>query len=344
MSIADRTGDVGSKPTFAASRDQDLLKIFGTFCCKVFEYRDSVRSPMSEMAAAEGVGTDLYSADAGDVDTENPSPASSATKTPAAATAPTTSPENSAATTPAATGTAVTGTAAPDVDTMKVMKAAEVAAQDAMQHQEKFRVIHRSIALLIKSMIDDDRMAAFRRSAKEVLYAMTAIADEVFLNMDWEGKHFWEEHMLEAQFFDSQIAGEEIFERIIEVTNQKDALGTEKAEIYLNMLMLGFKGRFRGTEVENTEINMYKNKLFNFITRGNREEFLNASSRIFQKQYDYTMPTVRRNLLPDGGIVTYMATCFLIIFLGVSTMVWLVETMELSRLLNDISSIVLRKM
>lgn len=170
---------------------------------------------------------------------------------------------------------------------------------------------------------------------------MAAIADEVFLNMDWEGKHFWEEHMLETKFFDSQVAGDEIFYRIAEVVNQKDAIGTEKAEIYLNMLMLDFKGRFRGTDDENIEINMYKNKLFNFITRRNREEILNSASRIFQKQYDYTMPTVRRKLLPDGGIVTYMATCFLIIFLGVSTIVWLIETMGLSALLNDISSIVL---
>lgn len=308
-------GIAGGGEGFITSSEHELLKMFWTFCCKVFEYRESILSPIAEMQM-EIAGAGLYSVDA--------------------------SASDSSGTAVAETTTAAAATSAPASPESASIKAAEAAAQNAIQHQDKASVIHKSMTILLKSMLENERMVAFRKSSREVIYAMASIADEVFLNMDWEGKHFWEEHMLEAQFFDTQIAGDEIFARIMEVVEQKDAIGTEKAEIYLDMLMLGFKGRFRGTEGETKEINEYKNKLFNFITRRNREEVLSAEHRLFQKQYDYTMPTVRRKLLPDGGIVTYIATCFLVIFLGVSTIVWLVETMELSRLLNEISNMVLR--
>lgn len=322
MSIADGMGiGIGgsgrgiSGGGFITSSEHELLKMFWMFCCKVFEYRESILSPIAEMEM-EIAGAGLYSVDASASDGSETAPTPSSTTTTAAA--------------------ATSAPASPESASIKA------AAQNAVQHQDKASVIHKSMTILLKSMLENERMAVFRKSSREVIYAMAAMADEVFLNMDWGGKHFWEGHMLETQFFDTQIAGDEIFTRITEVLEQKDAIGTEKAEIYLDMLMLGFKGRFRETEEENTEINMYKNKLFNFITRRNREEVLGAENRLFQKQYDYTMPTVRRKLLPDGGIVTYIATCFLVIFLGVSTIVWLVETMELSRLLNEISNMVLR--
>lgn len=287
---------------YADFHDHGLLKMFGTFCCKVFEYRESLISPVKKMEI-EMAGAGLYSVEADDT-------SAVAAQSPAGESA--------------------------------VVEAEGIAKEVAFQ-QERSNVIHRSISLYIKSIMENTQNSPLYRSTMEVIYAMAAIADEIFLNMDWKGKRFWEEHMLEQVFFNSQVAGDEIFRRIDNVMEEKEAIGIEKAEIYLNMLLLGFKGKFRGASKEINEISFYKRKLFNFITRENKEEIVEAEHRLFQKEYSFTMPTIRRKLLPDAGIVTYMAACFLLIFLTVSTIVWLWETLELSRLLNDISGMILRE-
>ncbi len=282
----------------------DLKKMFGAFCCRIFAYRDEILSPIKDVSAAS---------------------VSSATST--TATSPTTLASSQAS-------------AATPNDTIA---AAESALQAVEQQQDSFRLIHHSISMLLKALMDSEKASSFHKSTKEIIYAMTAIADEVFLNMDWNGKRYWEENMLETKFFGSQIAGDEIFNRIDKVISEKEPLGTEKAEIYLDMLSLGFKGKFRGIDEETTEINMYRRKLFDFITKRDREAIITAEYRIFQKEYTFTMPTVRRKLLPDGAIVTYLSTFFLFMFLSISTMAWLIETRDLHRLLNEISDIALRE-
>lgn len=282
----------------------DLKKMFGAFCCRIFAYRDEILSPIKDVSAAS---------------------VSSATST--TATSPTTLASSQAS-------------AATPNDTIA---AAESALQAVEQQQDNFRLIHHSISMLLKALMDSEKASSFHKSTKEIIYAMTAIADEVFLNMDWNGKRYWEENMLETKFFGSQIAGDEIFNRIDKVISEKEPLGTEKAEIYLDILSLGFKGKFRGIDEETTEINMYRRKLFDFITKRDREAIITAEYRIFQKEYTFTMPTVRRKLLPDGAIVTYLSTFFLFMFLSISTMAWLIETRDLHRLLNEISDIALRE-
>ncbi|MBR1735264.1 MAG: DotU family type IV/VI secretion system protein [Alphaproteobacteria bacterium] len=229
-------------------------------------------------------------------------------------------------------------------DILSPVKSAESLAtiDNIKQPQEYFKVIHHSISMLLKALMDNEHLSSFNKNSKEVIYAMTAIADEIFLNMDWNGKTYWEENMLETKFFGSQIAGEEIFDRINRLISEPEPLGTEKAEIYLNMLSLGFVGKFRGADNETTEIDMYRHKLFEFITKYDREVINVSEYRIFHKEYTFTMPTVRRKLLPDGSVVTYLSVFFLFMFISVSTIVWLVETRDLNILLNEISEIILR--
>lgn len=284
----------------------DLKKMFGAFCCRIFAYRDDILLPIKDVFAVTSV--------------------SSATST--TATLPTTPAPSSQPSVVASNDT---------------IAAAESALQSIEQQQDNFRLIHHSISMLLKALMDSEKASSFHKSTKEIIYAMTAIADEVFLNMDWNGKRYWEENMLETKFFGSQIAGDEIFNRIDKIISEKEPLGTEKAEIYLDMLSLGFKGKFRGIDEETAEINMYRRKLFDFITKRDREAIITAEYRIFQKEYTFTMPTVRRKLLPDGAIVTYLSTFFLFMFLSISTMVWLIETRDLHKLLNEISDIALRE-
>jgi type VI secretion system protein ImpK len=205
-----------------------------------------------------------------------------------------------------------------------------------------YKTLYNSISSFLKASLESERNLSFQESAREVVYAMTALADEIFLNMEWVGKKYWEENMLELKYFGSQISGEEIFNRINDLMIEKDPLAVEKAEIYLRTLCFGFKGKYRGAEDEQTGIDLYRNNLYRFIEKNDMSVCL-AGYRLFQKEYTYTIPTVNRKLLPDGAIINYLCAFFVFMFLVISSVVWMFETRDIQRLLSEISKIALRE-
>src|SRR5215207_2820442 len=72
------------------------------------------------------------------------------------------------------------------------------------------------LALLERQALDASRsggdfaLEVYRRAQ----YAMAALADEVFLHLDWPGREAWRSNLLESRLFSSHRAGEELFERI----------------------------------------------------------------------------------------------------------------------------------
>jgi type VI secretion system protein ImpK len=204
-----------------------------------------------------------------------------------------------------------------------------------------YKNLHKSISIVLKRISENEK-APSNKNSNDVSYAMAAIADEIFLNMEWEGKTYWEENMLEFRYFNTQIAGDEIFNKIDELLLKSDPLSIEKAEIYLKILSLGFKGKYRGSDDETVGIDFYRNRLFEFIEKNDRSVLL-IGHRFFQKEYTYTMPTIHRKLLPDASIVNYISAFFLFMFLVISSIVWMFETRDLRKLLIEISSIALRE-
>ena len=76
-------------------------------------------------------------------------------------------------------------------------------------------------------------------------YIMTVLADEVFINLKWEGAKFWRFSLLEKQFFQSEIAGERFFSMLDEVIQSINTTNEEFAFLYFMSLSLGFKGKYR---------------------------------------------------------------------------------------------------
>ncbi len=210
----------------------------------------------------------------------------------------------------------------------------------ASKENVDFRALYRSMNAFVKTALENGKNHTGDYS--EVIYMMIALADDIFLNFEWEGKQFWEENILEQKFFSSQIAGDEVFTRINTLLSEKNDFAEEKAELYLKMLALGFKGKYRGTEDETIQINLYRNKLLEFIEKHNNS-MLMVGHRLFQKEYTYTIPTMHRKMLPEASIINYMCAFFVFMFLSVSTIVWMYETKDISRLLTEISSIALRE-
>jgi type IV/VI secretion system ImpK/VasF family protein len=201
--------------------------------------------------------------------------------------------------------------------------------------------LNKSIGSFLKISLENEESLCFGGDFKEVIYLMTTLADEIFLNMEWSGKQYWEENMLEYRYFGTQTAGDEIFNRINELLASKGS-SVEKAEIYLKALGLGFKGRYRDMEDEQTRINVYRGYLFDFIQKNGKSMFV-IGRRFFLKEYGHTIPTIHRKLLPDNSIVNYVCAFFIFMFLTISSVVWMFETKDMRRLLAEISVIATRE-
>ncbi|MDR2646211.1 MAG: DotU family type IV/VI secretion system protein [Holosporaceae bacterium] len=205
-----------------------------------------------------------------------------------------------------------------------------------------YKVLHKSMSSILKASLQEERSLLAEVDVRETVYVMAAIADEVFLNIEWPGKGYWEENILEQQYFGTQIAGEKIFNQIDDLMMKKELLSVRKAEVYLKALALGFKGKYRGCEDEQLEIDLYREKLFDFIRRNDKSIFF-IGNRLFQKEYTYTIPTIHRKLLPDASIINYLCAFFVFMFTVISSVVWLFETKDMQLLLADISKIALRE-
>ena len=202
-----------------------------------------------------------------------------------------------------------------------------------------YDIIHRNLSSIIKEILDTPKGASFDKKNKDAVYIMVSIADELFLNLDWIGKQYWEEHMLERRFFGSQIAGEKIFQDIDILLSNHQIHDTDFAELYIKALAFGFKGKYR--EVSENEINSYRKQLFHIVAKYDSSVKI-IENRLFQRSYDRTLSTVHRQFLPDVSVVNYVCAFFIFMFLVISSIAWIVETRPLSETLRTISGMVMR--
>lgn len=167
---------------------------------------------------------------------------------------------------------------------------------------------------------------------QEVIYLMTALADETMLNFNWLGQGKWTECLLEEKFFGTHKAGEEVFNRIDKFLTNRNPLLTEIAEVYIKVLALGFKGRYRSGN--QNMIVSYRKKLYRFITQNDVE---GANNKIFFQGYNFTLSALPARYFPNHNAWDYMFYSFLTIFCLGTSVFWEMETDTISRLLNSIN-------
>ena len=101
---------------------------------------------------------------------------------------------------------------------------------------------------------------------REAQYAMVALADDIFLHeVAWNGRDTWRYNHLEHRIFQSRLAGDRIFERIEGLLAANDRRLIQLASVYLCILSLGFKGRFRGTD-DDTLLRSQAARLFRLVS------------------------------------------------------------------------------
>jgi type VI secretion system protein ImpK len=85
---------------------------------------------------------------------------------------------------------------------------------------------------------------------QDIGFALIALIDEVILSRAGELRDFWLPRMLQLQYSNTNVAGEEFFNRLQVV--RQDPSRSEVLKVYYLCLLFGFQGKYRirGGEVE----------------------------------------------------------------------------------------------
>lgn len=170
---------------------------------------------------------------------------------------------------------------------------------------------------------------------QDAFYAFTALADEILINLPWQGKDYWRQNCMEIKFFQTQIAGEKVFQQIDYLLKKTDPLQKELARIFLLCLSLGFLGKYRAQDL--IVIDSYKQKLFSFINlRNPRFNSSHIPEEIFRGNMAHVFTSSSGKGLPDLKQWGWTAFAVFVTYLFISYGVWSMISYDLHQVLHDI--------
>lgn len=182
-------------------------------------------------------------------------------------------------------------------------------------------VVHRALlSALEKQALEAERSGgAFAYEVyREAQYVFAALADEVFLNLDWAGSKEWP--LLESKLFQSHVAGELFFEKLDRLLQLRDPAYQDLAAVFFMALALGFKGKYRGNE-KNGHLDRYRHELFLMIfhrpPRG-----LGEDGELFPETTLHTLREGGKKKLPDPRNWLFLIPVVILIWLLLSTVLW----------------------
>ena len=167
-------------------------------------------------------------------------------------------------------------------------------------------------------------------------YLKAALADEILLNTQWEGRKYWGQYLVETTLFQTSYAGEKVFNDLQALLENQETSNRTSAILHLYVLSLGFEGRYRGTP-QIGQIAEYRRQLFQFAY----QKVANLEGReknLSQQPYLSTLknfPKQKTSRLSQGN--KYFIIIMLIL-LTISEFIWLLESWPVRRILNGIAS------
>jgi len=169
---------------------------------------------------------------------------------------------------------------------------------------------------------------------REAQYVMAALADEIFLHLNWDGRANWP--LLESKLFQSHIAGELIFQRLDRLLQRRDPFYLDLAAVYFFALSLGFQGKFRGTDTMGSLV-QYRRQLFAMIYRRNPALF-NSATPLFPQTYQSTLDRGAGRKLPSQKVWLGLVAAVLVVWLGASHFAWSSVSSQVSCLMCRVNN------
>lgn len=166
-------------------------------------------------------------------------------------------------------------------------------------------------------------------------YIMAVLADEIFLNLQWEGAKFWRYTLLEKQIFQTEIAGDKFFTMLDEIVT--DFNNEEMAFLYLMALSLGFKGRYRDIKNSDEHIGWYKDRLYSILNTKSARLYFPGRSHMIESCYDYVYAENDNSQLPDYRFWAYCVLSVVFAYILISHFVWADITDDIGEILSKIA-------
>ena len=94
-------------------------------------------------------------------------------------------------------------------------------------------------------------------------FVKAALADELMLHTDWAGRAHWRHVLVEATLMQTAHAGQQVYTNIDQLLRERAPAQRATARLYLQLLALGFQGRYRGAAAL-APIADYRRELFQF--------------------------------------------------------------------------------
>lgn len=174
---------------------------------------------------------------------------------------------------------------------------------------------------------------------KEAQYVMVALADEVFLNTEWEGRSHWVSNLLETKIFQTHAAGELFFQKLERLLLDRDPVYRDLGAVYLMALSLGFKGKYRGGHDDAARLLEYRRQLFEFVFR-REPDLTDETRRLFPETYFHTIRDEQKRRLPNPRAWVILLVAVLAAYVAITHAIWLNLTQGLSEVNDRIETLV----
>ena len=229
---------------------------------------------------------------------------------------------------------------------LQLLKYKSIIAGTPVTQDELEAIAPQAISDTLKTTLERMSMDASQKGGEyatsyfeEAMFIMSALADEFFLNLAWEGRQYWEDHLLESRLFGTHDAGDIFFKNLDNFLGARDPMRRDLAEVYLLALGLGFQGKYRNTE-DGGKLKAYRHQLYIFIHH-HEPRLYKDGERLFPEVYNFTLAEGPVRYLQD---VRQWMIVFLILFTVlfiVSIGVWTETTSRLHTVIDRISNLVI---
>ena len=189
-----------------------------------------------------------------------------------------------------------------DEDSVQIREA-DILAEDAVPGQERSElapdVIQAHLLELIESQVQAVQRRGDGREQKrftEIQYVMAAMADEVFLSVEWASKEYWSTHLLEERLFGTHDAGSRFFTNLDALLQHRDASRADVLLVYLMALSLGFRGKLRDVSTD-SQLAHYRHQAY--VTLYQRNPGLPENTPLFPQAYAHTRGGQQPSWLPQ---------------------------------------------
>lgn len=171
---------------------------------------------------------------------------------------------------------------------------------------------------------------------KEFQYLLVALADDVFLHVEWAGKRGWQANLLESKFFNTAVAGDRVFQQIERLLETRPVGCADMAVAYLMALALEFRGKYWGKD-DQGRLEHYRRELYALAFHQN-PELVAISHHLFPEAYTHVLKGGRVKHLPNPKKWVVGLAVGGVVFVILAHGVWFQTTGKISQLVQEILS------